>query len=103
MTLTQDQFDQLLTNYAESIVYGMDIDTLVAFASDQLEQNLRSNCATDNELIEEIGRFNDEDEVASMLEDVGANPAEFNIPTNGDELTEEQQKQLRDLVKPTDT
>jgi hypothetical protein len=101
--LTRDQYEQLLTNYAESIVDGMDIDTLVAFAYDQLEQNLRSNYATDSELIEEISRFNNEDEVASMLEDVGANPTDFDIPTNGDELTEEQQKQLRDLVKPTDT
>ena len=81
MTLSPDQYEQLLTNYAESIVDGMDIDTLFTFAYDQLEQNLRSSCATDNELIEEISRFNDEDEVASMLEDVGANPTEFNIPT----------------------
>lgn len=79
MTLTQVQYDQLLSNYAEQIVEGMDMDDLVQFAMEQLEQNLRANCSSDDELIEEIGRFYDEEYVASMLEDVGANPAEFDV------------------------
>jgi hypothetical protein len=79
MTLTQVQYDQLLSNYAEQIVEGMDMDDLVQFAMEQLEQNLRANCSSDDELIEEIGRFYDEEYVAGMLEDVGANPAEFDV------------------------
>ena len=79
MSLTQTQYDQLLSNYVESIVGGMDIDTLMSFAYEQLEQNLRFKCPTAKELIKEIGRFNDEIEVAAMLEDVDANPADFNI------------------------
>jgi uncharacterized membrane protein YqiK len=79
MTLTQAQYDQLLSNYAEQIVEGMDMDDLVQFAMEQLEQNLRANCSSDDELIEEIGRFYDEEYVAGMLEDVGANPAEFDV------------------------
>lgn len=79
MTLTQDQYDQLLSNYCESIVDGMDMDTLLSFAYEQLEHNLRANCSMDEELIEEISRFNDESDVAAMLEDVGANPADFGI------------------------
>jgi uncharacterized membrane protein YqiK len=79
MTLTQVQYDQLLSNYAEQIVEGMDMDDLVQFAMEQLEQNLRANCSSDDELIEEIGRFYDEEYVAGMLEDVGANPADFDV------------------------
>jgi hypothetical protein len=104
MTLTQDQYEQLLTNYAESIVDGMDMDSLVQFAMEQIEENIRRMFSLDEELIEEISRFYDESDVAAMLEDVGANPADFDIHNHlDDELTEEQQKQLRDLVKPTDT
>lgn len=79
MTLTQDQYDQLLANYAHSIVEGMDIDDLVAFAVDQIEENLRRNCSMDEELMEEIGRFYDEEYVADMIESVGGNPANFGI------------------------
>jgi hypothetical protein len=77
MTLSQEQYDKLLANYVEQIVDGMDLDTLIQFASDQLEINLRESCSLDVELIEEIGRFTDEEYVVEMLEDVGANPADF--------------------------
>jgi hypothetical protein len=80
--LTQDQYDQLLANYAESLVDGMDLDNLIVFAMEQIELNLRKSCSLDEELIEEIGRFYDEIEVASMLEDVGANPADFDVNVN---------------------
>ena len=91
MTLTQEQYDQLLSNYSENIVDGMDLDSLVAFAMEQIEENVRRMFPTDNELIEEISRFNDESNVASMLEDVGANPADFDLHNHlDDELTEDQ-------------
>ena len=83
MTLSQEQYDQLLANYAEQIVEGMDMDSLVQFAMEQIEENLRANCSMDEELVEEISRFYDEEYVAGMLEDVGANPADFNIQTQG--------------------
>jgi len=79
MTLTQEQYDSLLADYIEQVVDGMDMDTLVQFASDMLEQNLRENCSLDVELVEEISRFTDEEYVAEMLQDVGANPADFDI------------------------
>ena len=85
MTLTQDQYDKLLANYAESLVDGMDMDSLVQFAMEQIEENIRRNCSLDEELIEEIGRYYEETEVASMLEDVDANPADFDI---NNELTD---------------
>jgi len=101
MTLTREQFNQLAGTYAEHVVEGMDIDSLVEFAYETIVENCVD--AGDETLLERLSSYYEEDEVASMLEDVGANPADFDIPTNGDELTEEQQKQLRDLVKPTDT
>ena len=79
MSLTQEQYDKLLAAYIEQIVDGMDLDSLIQFASEQLELNLRQNCSLDVELVEEIGRFTDEEYVAEMLQDVGANPADFDI------------------------
>ncbi len=70
MDLTQDQYDQLLANYIEQTVDGMDMDSLIQFASDMLEQNLRETCSTPDELIEEISRFYDEDYVNEMVESV---------------------------------
>jgi hypothetical protein len=70
MELTQDQYDQLLANYIEQTVDGMDMDSLIQFASDMLEQNLRETCSTPDELIEEISRFYDEDYVNEMVESV---------------------------------
>ena len=79
MSLSQEQYDSLLADYIEQLVDGMDLDSLVQFASEQIELNLRENCSTDDELIEEISRFYDDEYVASMLEDVGANPVDFDI------------------------
>jgi tRNA(Phe) wybutosine-synthesizing methylase Tyw3 len=75
--LIQDQYDSLLSNYAESLVDGMDMDSLVQFAIEQIEENVRRMFSLDEELIEEISRFYDDEQVASMLEDVGANPSDF--------------------------
>ena len=54
----------------KGIVDGMDLDSLVQFASDMIEQNLRESCSTPDELIEEIGRFYDEDYVNEMIQSV---------------------------------
>ena len=70
MDLTQEQYDQLLANYIEQLVDGMDIKDLVQFASDMIEQNLRESCSTPDELIEEISQFYDEDYVNEMIESV---------------------------------
>ena len=68
MELTQAQYDQLLATYIEQLIDGMDMDSLIQFASEQLEMNLRESCSTPDELIEEIGRFYDEDYVQDMVE-----------------------------------
>jgi len=70
MTLTQDQYDKLLAVYIEQIVDGMDLDSLVQFVSETLEENLRVTCSLPEELIEEISLFYDEDYVNEMIESV---------------------------------
>ena len=70
MELTQQQYDSLLERYIESIIDGMDLDCLIQFASEQLEINLRQNCSTPDELMEEIERVYDSEELESMLESV---------------------------------
>ncbi len=70
MELNQNQYDQLLAAYVEQLVDGMDFDSLVQFASDIIEQNLRESCSTPDELIEEISQFYDEEYVQDMVESV---------------------------------
>ena len=70
MELTQQQYDSLLERYIESIIDGMDLDSLIQFASEQLEINLRQNCSTPDELMEEIERVYDSEELESMIESV---------------------------------
>ncbi len=73
MKLTQQQYDSLLSLYVEMIVDGMDLDSLIQFASDRIEENLRNSCSMDVELIEEISQFYDSEVVNDMLESIGAN------------------------------
>ena len=78
MELTQDQYDKLLALYVESIVDGMDLDSLVQFVSEQVEENLRETCSMPEELIEEISQFYDEEYVNDLLETVTTTVAESN-------------------------
>jgi len=70
MTLTQAQYDQLLANYIEQVIDGMDMDSLIQFASEQLEMNLRESCSTLDELIEEIENLYDEEFAQDLVESV---------------------------------
>jgi hypothetical protein len=85
MALTQEQYDKLLEKYCCDMVEGMDLDTLVHFAIDQIEENVRRNCSLDEELIEEISNYYDVFDVASMIEDVGANPTDFGFADVSDD------------------
>lgn len=70
MTLTQEQYDKLLELYIEQIIDGMDLDSLVQFASEQIELSLRESCSTSDELIEEISQFYDDEELQDLVESV---------------------------------
>ena len=39
--MNSDQLNQLKTNYAEMIVEGMDMDTLITFAVESIEENIK--------------------------------------------------------------
>ena len=41
MMISTAELDQLKTNYAEMIVEGMDMDTLITFAVESIEQNMK--------------------------------------------------------------
>jgi predicted Zn-dependent protease with MMP-like domain len=61
--------DSLIQDYAQLIVEGMDMDTLVSFAYDTLVSNLIAY--TDEELINEVKEYNPElldDAVAEVVE-----------------------------------
>ena len=71
MELTQEQYDHLLAVYVEQVVDGMDMDALVEFVSDKIEEEMRSNYSTPDELIEEVKCFfGDDDYVEELLEDI---------------------------------
>lgn len=100
MTLTPEQYDQLLSNYVNDVVDGMDLKSLVQFATEQIEQNCREMFSMDEELIEEIGRFYDKEDLTSMLEEVGANPEDFDLDNSSeDELTDDDIQFLKNNVK----
>jgi len=67
MTLSQVQIEDLRQTYAEMVVDGMDLDDLVAFAIDTIVDHLP---ATENELIEEISQFYDDEIVNDLVESV---------------------------------
>jgi len=70
MELTQDQYDKLLALYIEQVVDGMDIDSLVQFASEMLEEKLRESCSLPEELLDEIQAVYDREFAEELLETV---------------------------------
>jgi hypothetical protein len=101
MTLTREQYDQLVGAYAEQVVEGMDIKSLEQFAYDTIVENFDD--AGDDVLLDQLCAYYEVDEVCDMLESVGANPEDYDITKDDDELTEEQIQFLRDVVKPDNT
>ena len=55
--------EQLIADYAQSIVEGWDLDTLLGFAYDKIVENL--NEYSDEKLIEEVNEFSPD-----LLEDI---------------------------------
>jgi len=63
--MTLNQIDQLKNTYAEMIVEGMDMDDLITFAVESIEQNLKDYDMED--LKEEIIDCYGEDVLSDML------------------------------------
>ena len=68
MALSKAQLSELIDNYANHVIDGMDMDTLVQFAYDSLVAEF--NKYTEAELIAEIEELYDEELVNDLLESV---------------------------------
>ena len=70
-TLTNEQLSELIDNYANHVIDGMDMDTLVQFAYDSLVAEY--NKYTQTELLTEIEDLYDEETLNDLLESVKEN------------------------------
>ena len=68
MTLSDPQLAQLIDNYANHVIDGMDMDTLVQFAYDSLVAEF--NKYTETELLSEIEELYDTEVLNDLLESV---------------------------------
>lgn len=67
-TLTSDQIQQFVENYAERIVDDMDTKTLMQFAYDAIVENL--NIQSPDDILEQISCVYDDEIVEELLESV---------------------------------
>jgi len=68
MTLTDNQLDRLIDNYAERIVDDMDVKCLMQFVYDTIVENLRGK--DEEEVLGEIAYVYDEDVIKELMESV---------------------------------
>jgi hypothetical protein len=68
MTLSNEQLSALIDNYANYVIDGMDMDTLVQFAYDSLV--VEFNKYSEKELISEIQELYDEETLEMLMESV---------------------------------
>ena len=66
--LTASQLDQLKSNYAELIVEGMDMDTLITFAVESIEQNIKD--WDENDVKSEILDYYGDETLEGLMEGV---------------------------------
>jgi hypothetical protein len=71
MTLTPQQFDDLVSLYAEKLVDGMDMKTMEQFVYDTIVHNVE--CMSEGDLINEVANYFD-DELPEMIKSIGADP-----------------------------
>ena len=65
MKLTKSQLEQFKANYAELIVDGMDMDTLVTFAIESIEQNITN--WSEDEIKDEILDYYGEETLNDLM------------------------------------
>ena len=63
--MNSDQLNQLKTNYAEMIVEGMDMDTLITFAVESIEENMKD--WDEDDVISEILDYYGEDTLEGLM------------------------------------
>ena len=65
MTMTETQLNQFKLNYAELIVEGMDMNTLITFAVESIEQNIKD--WDEDDLKSEILDYYDEETLEGLM------------------------------------
>ena len=65
-TMNSKQLDQFKLNYAEMIVEGMDMDTLITFAVESIEQNIKD--WDEDDVKEEILEYYGEETLEGLME-----------------------------------
>jgi predicted Zn-dependent protease with MMP-like domain len=70
MTLSNEQLSHLIDSYANHVIDGMDMDTLVQFAYDSMVAEF--NKYTETELIAEVEELYGEELLNDLLEEVTA-------------------------------
>jgi len=73
MTLTSQQLDQLVKNYAERIVDEMDTKCLMQLAFDTVVENLCH--LSEEDVLNEIANVYDENVIEELIESVTARPS----------------------------
>jgi hypothetical protein len=68
MTLTSQQLDQLIDNYAERIVDEMDTKCLMQFVFDTIVENMSH--MNEEDVLNEIANVYDEDVIQELVESV---------------------------------
>lgn len=66
--LTKSQLEQLRCNYAELIVEGMDMDTLITFAVESIEQNIKD--WDEDDIKEEVLEYYGDETFEGLMEGV---------------------------------
>tara|TARA_B100002019_G_scaffold229295_1_gene202685 strand:+ start:208 stop:423 length:216 start_codon:yes stop_codon:yes gene_type:complete len=66
--LTKSQLEQLKCNYAELIVEGMDMDTLITFAVESIEQNIKD--WDEDDIKEEVLEYYGDETFEGLMEGV---------------------------------
>jgi hypothetical protein len=66
MTLTKEQFAQLVENYVSHVVDGMDIETMQVMVYDLLVREYETY--TQEQIVNEIVEIYDEDMLAELME-----------------------------------
>ena len=73
MALTSNQLQQITEAYAEAIVDGMDIKTMEQFVFDTIVENMSND--NESEILGQVSDYYDDEELAELIKEVGADPA----------------------------
>ena len=79
--MNQQQLEQLKLNYAEMIVEGMDMDSLITFAVESIEQNIKD--WDEDDVKEEIADHYGEDVLNDLLPQPTMSELESTAPDYG--------------------